>query len=154
MKKLLFAAMMLCASGVSAFAVDGFIGISADRSEKSFVLSNVKTITIKSGNDVSMSVNRNDGTSIDGFQTIVFNADVDITNAVNNAANLDIQMYPNPVESIIYVNGLDKDADIKVIGTDGKIAKQVVGQQIEVSDLAKGMYLLSVDGRMVKFIKK
>lgn len=154
MKKLLFAAMMLCASGVSAFAVDGIIGISADRSEKSFVLSNVKTITIKSGNDVSMSVNKNDGSSIDGFQTIVFNEDVDITNAVNNAANLDIQMYPNPVESIIYVNGLDKDADIKVIGTDGKIAKQVVGQQIEVSDLAKGMYLLSVDGRMVKFIKK
>lgn len=154
MKKLLFAVMTLLASGVSAFAVDGIIGISADRSEKSFVLSNVKTITIKSGNDVSMSVNKNDGSSIDGFQTIVFNEDVDITNAVNNAANLDIQMYPNPVESIIYVNGLDKDADIKVIGTDGKIAKQVVGQQIEVSDLAKGMYLLSADGRMVKFIKK
>ena len=152
MKKLLFSALMVCASTFSTFAVEGMIGIKADRSQETFALSDVVSIKVKSGNDASMSVNKNDGTSIEGFQTIVFN--VDLTKAENKTASPVIQMYPNPVENFIYVSGLDKDANIKVIGTDGKTVKQVIGQQIEVSDLAKGMYLLSVDGRMVKFIKK
>lgn len=152
MKKLLFSALMVCASTFSTFAVEGMIGIKADRSQETFALSDVVSIKVKSGNDASMSVNKNDGTSIEGFQTIVFN--VVLTKAENKAASPVIQMYPNPVENFIYVSGLDKDANIKVIGTDGKTVKQVIGQQIEVSDLAKGMYLLSVDGRMVKFIKK
>ena len=152
MKKLLFSALMVCASTFSTFAVEGMIGIKADRSQETFALSDVVSIKVKSGNDASMSVNKNDGTSIEGFQTIVFN--VDITKAENKSAAPVIQTYPNPVENFIYVSGLEKDANIKVIGTDGKTVKQVIGQQIEVSDLAKGMYLLSVDGRMVKFIKK
>jgi hypothetical protein len=112
----------------------------------------VISIKVKSGNDASMSVNKNDGTSIEGFQTIVFN--VDLSSADNKSAAPTIQVYPNPVESTIYVSGLDKDANIKVIGTDGKTIKHVLSQQINVSDLAKGMYLLSVDGRLIKFIKK
>lgn len=152
MKKLLFSALMVCASVFSTFAVEGMIGIKADRSQETFALSDVVSIKVKSGNDASMSVNKNDGTSIEGFQTIVFN--VDITKAENKSAAPVIQTYPNPVDNTIYVSGLEKDANIKVIGTDGKTVKQVIGQQIEVSDLAKGMYLLSVDGRMVKFIKK
>ncbi len=152
MKKLLFSALMVCASTFSTFAVEGMIGIKADRSQETFALSDVVSIKVKSGNDASMSVNKNDGTSIEGFQTIVFN--VDITKAENKSAAPVIQTYPNPVDNTIYVSGLEKDANIKVIGTDGKTVKQVIGQQIEVSDLAKGMYLLSVDGRMVKFIKK
>lgn len=147
-----FTALMVCASCLSTFAVDGIIGIKADKSQNEFVLSDVVSIKVNNGADVSMSVNKNDGTSVDGFQTIIFNAEV--SNADNKSAAPTIQMYPNPVENIIYVSGLEKDADIKVIGTDGKIVKQTVAQQIEVSDLAKGMYLLSVDGRMVKFIKK
>ncbi len=152
MKKLLFSALMVCASTFSTFAVEGMIGIKADRSQETFALSDVVSIKVKSGKDASMSVNKNDGTSIEGFQTIVFN--VDITKAENKSAAPVIQTYPNPVDNTIYVSGLEKDANIKVIGTDGKTVKQVIGQQIEVSDLAKGMYLLSVDGRMVKFIKK
>ena len=121
--------------------------------ERRFVaLSDVVSIKVKSGNDAFMSVNKNDGTSIEGFQTIVFN--VDLSSADNKSAAPTIQVYPNPVESTIYVSGLDKDANIKVIGTDGKTIKHVASQQINVSDLAKGMYLLSVDGRLIKFIKK
>ena len=152
MKKLLFSALMVCASTFSTFAVEGMIGIKADRSQETFALSDVVSIKVKSGNDASMSVNKNDGTSIEGFQTIVFN--VDLSSADNKSAAPAIQLYPNPVESTIYVSGLDKDANIKVIGTDGKTVKHVVSQQINVSDLVKGMYLLSVDGRLINFIKK
>ncbi len=152
MKKLLFSALMVCASSLTTFANDGILGIRADKSQKSVPLSEIMTIKVNGGDNPSMTVNKNDGTSVDGFQTIIFN--VDLSSVNDNAAAPSIQVYPNPVESIIYVNGLDKDANIKVISTDGKTAKQVIGQQIEVSDLVKGMYLLSVDGRMIKFIKK
>lgn len=152
MKKFLFTAMMVFASSLSTFAVDAIIGIKADRTEESFALSDVLSIKVKGGNDASMVVNKNDGTSVDGFQTIVFNAD--LSSVDNSSAAPSINMYPNPVENIIYVVGLEKDANIKVIATDGKTVKQAVAQQIEVSDLAKGMYILSVDGRMIKFIKK
>ncbi len=152
MKKLLFSALMVCSSCFSTFAVEGIVGIKADKSQETFALSDVMSIKVKTGNDVSMSVNKNDGTSVDGFQTIVFNADLSSVN--DKSATPAIQVYPNPVENIIYVSGLEKDASIKVIDTDGKTVKFVTGQQIEVSDLAQGMYLLSVDGRMVKFIKK
>lgn len=152
MKNWLFSALIVCASNFTVFAADGILGIRADKSQQSVALSDVVSIKVHGGNDISMSINKNDGTSLDGFQTIVFN--YDLSNSDNNSAAQTIQMYPNPVENIIYVSGLENDAVIKVISTDGKAVKQFVGQQIEVSDLAKGMYLLSVDGRMVKFIKK
>lgn len=152
MKRLLISVCMACVSCFSSFAVDGIIGIRADKSQESFVLSDVSSIKIASGTDVTLSVNQKNGKSVDGFKTIVFNAD--LSDVENNMAAPQIQMYPNPVENIIYVSGLEKDADIKVLSIDGKTVKNVVGQQIEVSDLAKGMYLLSVEGRMIKFMKK
>ncbi len=153
MKKIIFLVLLVFDFCISAFAAeDEIVGIKADKSEEIFKLSEMLNIKVKGGKNASMSVNKIDGTTVDGFQTIVFN--YDLSNVDNNSVVPSIQMYPNPVENIIYVSGLEKDADIKVVATDGKTVKQVIGQQVEVSDLAKGIYLLSVDGRMVKFIKK
>lgn len=152
MKKLLISALFAGVSCFSAFSEEGILGIRADKSKQSFTLSDVAGIKVNGGDFASLSVNKTDGTIIDGFQTVVFN--YELAGVKDKSAALTIQTYPNPVENIIYVSGLENDANIKVFDVDGKTVKQVIGKQIEVSDLAKGMYLLSVDGRMLKFIKK
>lgn len=136
------------------------IGISTDRYEDSFDLSEV--MSLKFHEEEMISVNLYDGNKNMGYQTIVFQKDKPQA-APNITANLDdavsteqanITVYPNPVEKVLYVNGLAEDSNIKVISLTGEVIKQVKAQEVDVENLPKGVYILNVNDKMVKFIKK
>lgn len=136
------------------------IGISADRYEDSFDLSEV--MSLKFHVEEMISVNLYDGNKNMGYQTIVFQKDKpqaapNITASLDDAVSTEqanITVYPNPVEKVLYVNGLAEDSDIKVISLTGEVIKQVKAQEVDVENLPKGVYILNVNDRMVKFIKK
>ncbi|MCQ2199860.1 MAG: T9SS type A sorting domain-containing protein [Paludibacteraceae bacterium] len=136
------------------------IGISADRYEDSFDLSEV--MSLKFHEEEMISVNLYDGNKNMGYQTIVFQKDKpqaapNITASLDDAVSTEqanITVYPNPVEKVLYVNGLAEDSDIKVISLTGEVIKQVKAQEVDVENLPKGVYILNVNDRMVKFIKK
>lgn len=136
-----------------SFAVSGIIGIKADNSKSSFALSSVMNIKVVDNGGVSMQVNSKDGSSADGFKTIVFSDAVE-TETITDMSNANIAVYPNPVEKIIYVTGLENDADLRIVNMDGQVVKSASAQSIEVEDLESGMYVLSINGKVVKFIKK
>ncbi|WP_312422211.1 endonuclease [Epilithonimonas sp.] len=79
----------------------------------------------------------------------------DITNR-----NLDFNIYPNPVVSQLNVNGeISKAKSAKIYDLYGKLIKEInnpfVNQKsIDVQSLLPSTYILNIDGKSVKFIKK
>ena len=136
----------------SVHAAD-LIGIRADNSKETFTISNVMSIKFQNSTNPTMSINQNDGSSSEGFKKIVF-SEGQGTSVNDNKFAASVSVYPNPVESIIYIDGLDADADIQVLDLNGKLLKQEKAQQIDVNDLQSGSYLLKIDNNSIKFIKK
>ena len=52
--------------------------------------------------------------------------------------------YPNPVEDILYVNGVDENAKIEIYNLTGIMVLKETGNQIEVNSLNSGIYILKV----------
>ena len=69
-----------------------------------------------------------------------------------------ISILPNPVTSTLSLQGLRSEATLKVLSMDGVTLIDTVvtpaNNCVDVSSLATGVYLLHVNGTMVKFIKK
>ncbi len=52
--------------------------------------------------------------------------------------------YPNPVKDILYINGLQESADLKVFSLTGQLLIEEKSKEINVSDLTKGTYVLKI----------
>ncbi|MDR1592668.1 MAG: T9SS type A sorting domain-containing protein [Prevotellaceae bacterium] len=66
-----------------------------------------------------------------------------------------VGVYPVPAKDILYVNGLSTAKEIRIADVSGRTvaAPRISNESIDVSGLAKGIYILSIDGRTVKFTK-
>lgn len=70
---------------------------------------------------------------------------------------VDFEIYPNPTYGVIKFNGLDKNVtEASVIRLSGKsIVRPVVNNQIDISELRKGIYFIKVgDLDLIKIIKR
>ena len=80
-------------------------------------------------------------------------------NDLNNKIN-DINIYPNPVADVLNITGdVSKVKSAKIYDLSGKLIKDIknpfVNQKsISVSSLLPSTYLLNIDGKSIKFIKK
>jgi len=80
--------------------------------------------------------------------------------AVNDIANsdLNINIYPNPVTDILNISGdISKVKSAQIFDLSGKLIKniQMTNQKsIDVHSLLPNTYILSFDGKTIKFIKK
>jgi hypothetical protein len=66
-----------------------------------------------------------------------------------------ISIYPVPAKDVLHVTGLTVAKEIRIVDITGKAigVSRVSKDAIDVSSLAKGIYILSIDGRAVKFTK-
>jgi len=66
-----------------------------------------------------------------------------------------ITIYPNPVESDLYLKGVKPVAEYQIYSYSGKQVDSgtMLNGTINVSDLSKGIYLILIDGTYVKFLK-
>ncbi len=82
--------------------------------------------------------------------------------SINDIASnsLEFNIYPNPVTEVINVNGdVSKAKSAKIYDLTGKLIKEmnnpfVNKKSINVGSLLSGTYILNVDGKSIKFIKK
>ena len=64
-------------------------------------------------------------------------------------------IYPNPSENFIHINSDKLINQILLLDSQGKLIKTVEAtKKIDISFLENGIYLLNVDGNIIKFIKK
>ncbi len=65
-----------------------------------------------------------------------------------------LNVYPNPANDVIRVNGLNGTEEVNIINTLGQVVKSERlsdGQSINISDLSAGVYMLRSQNSMVKF---
>ena len=78
----------------------------------------------------------------------------------DNKASDKIKLYPNPVKSNLFVDGLPQNATVKIYDMRGKLllSSKNGENQIDVNNLAKGVYSIQISGRngitTKKFVKE
>ncbi|MDR2927124.1 MAG: T9SS type A sorting domain-containing protein [Cytophagaceae bacterium] len=85
---------------------------------------------------------------------ISFEGALDIQDNINMTKTETMNIYPTLVEAKINVSNVN-NAKYVIFGINGMVAKQgVTSGLIDVADLSKGIYILSVNGKTAKFAKK
>jgi len=66
-----------------------------------------------------------------------------------------VSLYPVPANNELYINGISGMKVVRVVDVLGKIVSvQQTANKVDISGLNKGIYLLSVDNQMIKFVKE
>ena len=77
--------------------------------------------------------------------------------AVNDLSNNELRIYPNPVKDQLSLDGISKDEKYEIYSLDGKKVKSgtvATKKTINVNALPKGVYLLKIAEKNLKFIKE
>ncbi len=149
----ILAFLALSASSANALNV---IGIKADGNYDIFPISEtvkIKPVLTKSSNP-TFNIITGTNTST-GYEKIHFR-EVGSLNAADQkmASPQQIAVYPNPVQRMIYLTGVDEDSDVEIVNMGGVVVKRQKGTEIDVTELASGIYVLKVASSQVKFIKQ
>lgn len=78
---------------------------------------------------------------------------VDVATDIDSMSPSQIVIYPNPSHDILYVSGIEV-ADLRVFDLQGRLLLVEQGNQVTVSSLPIGTYLLQVGTQVVRFIKQ
>lgn len=73
----------------------------------------------------------------------------------NNAQSLNL--YPNPANDVIRLEGIGENTEVRIYNTIGALVKVVTisdGEEISISDLGSGIYIVRSGNTMLRFTKK
>ncbi|TLX75583.1 glycosyl hydrolase family protein [Labilibacter sediminis] len=66
----------------------------------------------------------------------------------------DLSIYPNPVNDVLYISGLKKETTVTIYNASGhQLLHTVTANQVNVSQLLKGLYLIKINNKVLKFSK-
>lgn len=77
--------------------------------------------------------------------------------ANNETKEISVKMYPNPTTSEIRFSGINTKKNYEIYSIDGKLIDKGIympDKSINVSNLAEGAYVISIDNQRYKFLKK
>ena len=85
---------------------------------------------------------------------VIAGVDVFSLNILENSSP-NIKIYPNPTDNLIYIKtDTGIIPELKLYSLDGRLLQQIRNTEINLSGYTAGIYLLSINGTMVKVIKK
>ena len=80
-----------------------------------------------------------------------FTTDID---GVAEISNSEINIYPNPTSDFIFIENIEPQ-QITIYSLDGRLVKTVENANVvDVRDLKEGVYLINIDGRIMKMVKR
>ena len=91
--------------------------------------------------------------SIANVKKICFAPPTEIDTDVNDTFANTILVYPNPTQDILMIQGAESQM-LRVYNLQGSLLQTEWGNQIAVSHLPVGTYLLQIGTQVVRFIKK
>ena len=119
-----------------------------------YAISSIGTVTFKDGN---LCVNKTDGSTesygISTLNHVNFKAAEAGVSALQQG---ETKLASTLVDNYVSIAGLDGVASISIYSLDGRTVKQTRqnASEIYVGDLAKGLYILNVDGKTFKYCKR
>ena len=129
------------------------ITITSDGMEHSYLLASVKHVTFTESAFSTMSIEKKDGSVVNDVRTLLLGSMQDVPTSVEDNAEAMVYVYPNPVVSTLYVNGISADETLSVFNLSGKCVIKTTGNEVNVNELPDGTYLLQFNNQCVKFIK-
>ena len=154
MKLKIFTCFLFMAFSVLLFAEEknALVAISADGAKTSYVLADVKRIEVnKQDASASMSVLLKNGTQEGSYKKLIFTNEL---TSIEELGEILLYVYPNPVVNTLNVVGVEEDTYLSVFNLNGQCIKQEKGNLIDVTSLNKGVYILQLNNKFVKFIKQ
>jgi hypothetical protein len=109
-----------------------------------FVEDNIQLLD-KSGNILATELIAN----IKNIQFATNGANADVNDTVVNT----IIVYPNPTQDVLMIQGIESQT-LRIYNLQGSLLQTEWGDQISVSNLPDGTYLLQIGTQVVRFIKK
>ncbi len=115
------------------------------------VLGNTYDITFKVQDDAT-------GQHIEELKDVEFTTAVCASLKSSRTTPIEIEtdytIYPNPVHDILTILGVDEGATYKIYSTSGTLITSGSGNTVNVSELAKGMYIIKIDSKQTVFVKQ
>ena len=94
----------------------------------------------------------------DNVQRIEFNNEETPHSLMSVDTNHSIQIFPNPVQQIIHIQGTKAKETIRIYSLSGNLiistSASDINTDLDVSDLPNGQYLLQINTQVLKLIKQ
>lgn len=153
LKTLLTILAVAFASCLFAEEVENMVAVSADGSKTTYALADIKRIEVNATyNSGEMTVVKTNKESQGGYKKILFAHDA--PTSIDGIGEVSVYIFPNPVSNTLNIMGVDESATLAVYNLSGKCIMKENGNTLNVSSLSQGTYILQIDGKFVKFIKK
>jgi len=87
---------------------------------------------------------------------ITYNDPKNIGNSVSNLPNNSVNVYPNPVSNVLYIetDNANQTPEIKIFSIHGFLLIHTKETQIDVSSLTRGIYIVEINGLTTKILKQ
>jgi len=83
--------------------------------------------------------------NLEGFTYFTYSYNIDIILSTNNFISSEsLSIYPNPVKNILSIKNIDNLKNVRIYDVMGSIILETKEEEIDVSYLAKGIYLLQI----------
>ena len=150
--KILLLLLLPSVFGLRAATVPAVIAVSADGAETRYELASVQRIVFDAG---GMTLQRKaEAGNVNGVRCVLFGSMEQMPTALAEAGEATIYAYPNPVQNYLRIEGAAADATCTVYDLQGRALLHSAAQQIDVTALQQGSYLLKINDQIIKFIKK
>ncbi len=150
--KILLLLLLPSVFGLRAATVPAVIAVSADGAETRYELASVQRIVFDAG---GMTLQRKaEAGDVNGVRCVLFGSMEQTPTALAEAGEATIYAYPNPVQNYLRIEGAAADATCTVYDLQGRALLHSAAQQIDVTALQQGSYMLKINNQIIKFIKK
>lgn len=72
----------------------------------------------------------------------------------NHLSDAKISVYPNPTTDVLYIKGLEEGEEVRLFDAEGRMLKSTQSAEMDMEDVATGVYFLQVRMQVLKVIKK
>lgn len=152
---------VLCLSSYMTKAQCGVVVTLTSGTSTTYNVDSTGKLYIENGN---LMVQESPGAAIQSnavsnIRKITFTAYTNITTGVKYTASRSSQysLYPNPTNDYITIAGIKEKVSVWVLSVEGKImlsGNYSSGDNIDVSTLSSGAYVIRIDNSTLKFVKK
>lgn len=94
--------------------------------------------------------------NVSGIQKISFGPNdetQETPTAIASTNVVTVHAFPNPASDVLRFTGKADNEAARLFSIEGKLIKQTTDNEMNVSDLAKGTYILMIDTQAIKIVK-
>jgi hypothetical protein len=80
---------------------------------------------------------------------------IDVVTGINQIQASRLKVFPSPSKGVVNIETPDEsEAAIKVYNLQGRLLFETEGNRVDLSGYISGIYMLNIDGEIVKVVKK